>query len=208
VFVNDAQQLPHTVGDLLVSDPVVDVRDVIQKTSIPYVYLMPSNLSLRDLDARLADDDNAPFYLAEAFQVMRNEYEYIFVDCPPNLGRATRMALTAADQVLIPIECQAWAFAGCQQIMGAIAQTQKRANPALEIMGLVINKYTASRSLEQGYNEALRKQYGEKVFRTEFHDNVQYTAASSNRLPITHYLPRSPQAQAYREFIKEFLHYG
>lgn len=205
VFVKNIYKLDHTIADLLNEDPALDVPDVIKSTHIKNIDLLPANLSLSDLDARLAGDDDAQFYLFEALQSIKNNYDYILIDCPPNLGRATRMALVAAQSVLIPIECQDWAFIGSNQMVALIERVKKRANPKLELLGFVINKYTARRTLEQDYNKALRNQYGGKIFKTEFRNHVQYTEASAERLPITHYQPKSEQANAYRQMVQELL---
>lgn len=208
VFVDNIYRLAHTVVDLLVDDPVVKTREVIKATQIKNIDVLPSNTALSDLDARLAGDDDAQFYLLEALQETQEHYDYILIDCPPNLGRATRMAIVAADAVLIPIECQDWAFIGSNQMMALIERVKRRANPKLKLLGFVINKYTSRRTLEQEYNRALREQYGDRIFQTEFRNNVQYAEASTERLPITHYQPRSKQAEAYRRFAQELIYYA
>lgn len=205
VFVPHIYKLKYTVADLLNEDPEVEVNDVIKTTQIENIDVLPANISLGDLDARLAGDDDAQYYLLEALQEIKNDYAYILIDCPPNLGRATRMAMVAADGVLIPIECQDWAFVGSNQIIDLIKRVQKRANPKLKILGFVINKYSGRRTLEQDYNKALREQYGDRILKTEFPNHVQYTEAASEKLPITHYRPRSEEAEAYRKMVQELL---
>jgi len=205
VFVSNIHKLDHTVADLLVEDPAVEVHQVIQPTHVANIDVLPANLALSDLDARLAGDDDAQFYLLEALKDVHHAYDFILIDCPPNLGRATRMALVAADAVLIPIECQDWAFIGSSLIMTMIERVKKRANPKLTLLGFVINKYSPRRTLEQDYNRALREQYGEKIFKTELRNNVEYAEASAERLPITHYLPKSEQAETYRQLVQELL---
>ena len=97
---------------------------------------------------------------------------------------------------------------GSNQIVALIERVRKRVNARLRLLGFVINKYAPRRNLEQDYNQALRKQYGDSIFRTEFRNNVQYTEASTERLPITHYLPKSEQAETYRQFVTELLNNG
>ena len=205
VFVDNIYKLNHTVADLLQEDPAAEVQDVIKSTQIKNIDILPANLALSDLDARLAGDDDAQFYLLDALQETQDLYDHLLIDCPPNLGRATRMALVAAQGVLIPIECQDWAFIGSNQIIALIQRIEKRANPKLKLLGFVINKYTSRRTLEQDYNRALRKQYENKILKTEFRNNVQYAEASAERLPITYYQPKSEQAEAYRQMVQELL---
>lgn len=208
VFIDNIHRLNHTIADLLTDDPEVEVSQVIRPTHVKNIEVLPGNLALSNLDARLAGDDDAQYYLLEVLREIQDNYDYILIDCPPNLGRATRMALVAAHGILIPIECQDWAFMGSNQIVALIERVRKRVNPKLMLLGFVINKYAPRRSLEQDYNQALRKQYGDHIFKTEFRNNVQYTEASTERLPITHYLPKSEQAEAYRQFVTELLHNG
>jgi len=205
VFVPNIHKLDYTVADLLVEDPAVDVRQAIKPTHVDHIAVLPANLSLSDLDARLAGDDDAQFYLLEALKDVLPQYDHVLIDCPPNLGRATRMALVAAEGIVIPIECQDWAFIGSNQIMAVVDRVQKRPNPKLSLLGFVINKYAPRRTLEQDYNRALRNQYGDKIFTTELHNNVEYAEASAERLPITHYRPKSEPAEAFRRFVRELL---
>ena len=205
VFVDNIHRLETTVADLLNDDAEVAVKEVIRQTHIKNIDVLPANLSLGDLDAKLAGDDDAQFYLLEALQEIRKNYGYVLIDCPPNLGRATRMALVAAQGVLIPIECQDWAFVGSNQIIALVDRLKKRANPKLKISGFVINKYQPRRTMEQDYNHALREQYGKKILKTEFRNNVQYAEASAMKKPITHYQPKSEQAEAYRQLVEELF---
>lgn len=198
----------YSVADLLMDEPAVRAQTVVLRTPIPQIDLLPATGTLSELDARLAQDDDAVFYLRDALADLQGDYDAILIDCPPNLDRATRMALVAADAVLIPIECQDWAVRGSNQMMALIERVQRRTNPRLRLLGFVINKYKPRRTLEQDYNQALRAQYGAKVFQTELGDYVQYAEAAAERRPITHYHPTSEHAQAYRRLIEELLQHG
>jgi chromosome partitioning protein len=204
-FLKNIHNLKLTVSNLFVDD--VKISKVIQKTKIKNIHILPANLSLSDLDIKLAGDDDAQYYLLEAFNEIKDGYDYIIIDCPPSLGRATRMALVAAHCLIIPIECQEWAVKGSSQLEAYVERVKKRGNPDLDILGFVINKYDPRRSIESSYNQVLREKFPEKIFETEFHNNVQYTEAATAKLPINYYLPKSRQATAFRKFIKEFLSY-
>jgi chromosome partitioning protein len=206
VFIDNIYTLPLTVADILLEDGV-PIKDVIQKTPLENIDILPANLALSDLDARLAGDDDAQYYLLEELEDIEKQYDYILMDCPPSLGRATRISLVAADYVIIPIECQEWAVKGSSQLLSYIDKVQKRANPKLDIMGFVINKFDSRRSIEVSYKEVLRENYGDRILKTEFKNNVQYTEATTARLPITKYLPNSAQANAFRELAQEIIAY-
>lgn len=206
VFIDNIYQLPLTVADLLVEDGT-NIKQVIQKTSFKNIDILPANLALSDLDARLAGDDDAQYYLLEHLEDIEDQYDYILIDCPPSLGRATRISLVASQYVIIPIECQEWAVKGSAQITSYIEKVQKRANEQLRLLGFVINKYDPRRSIEQSYKEVLIENFHDKIFKTEFHNNVQYTEASTARQPITVYQPKSRQADAFRQFVKEIFSY-
>lgn len=206
VFIEQPETLQVSINDLLNEEPEYDVEEVIQKTHIENIDIIPASLHLSNLDARLAADFDfdSQFYLFTAIQEVQDQYDYVLIDCPPNLGIATRMAMVAATRVIIPVECQNWSAVGTGKIMTLIERIQDKVNDKLDILGFVINKYAANRSLEKNYRAMLREQYGDMVFNAEFRNNVEYAEAAEVHQPITHYLPKSDQANEYRNFVKEF----
>ncbi|MCB0296421.1 MAG: ParA family protein [Calditrichaeota bacterium] len=205
VFVDDPNSLEYSINDLLDDEPEVDPDEVIQQTRFENIDILPANITLSNVAERLAGIDDAQFFLLEAIQDVQKSYDTVLIDCPPSLSRATRMAMVAADGVLIPIECQEWAFSGSNKVLRLVNQVRKRVNQDLEVIGFVINKYNPRRALEQDYNKALRQQYGDQIFRTEFRNNVEYTEAATLRMPISFYKPASEQADAFRMFVKELF---
>lgn len=205
VFVDDPNSLPYSINDLLDDEPEVDPQAVIRQTRFENIDILPANITLSNVAERLAGIDDAQFFLLEAIQEVQKQYDSVLIDCPPSLSRATRMAMVAADGVLIPIECQEWAFSGSNKVLRLVNQVRKRVNQDLEVIGFVINKYNPRRALEQDYNQALRQQYGAQIFRTEFRNNVEYTEAATLRMPISFYKPVSEQAEAFRMFVKELF---
>ncbi len=107
VFIEDVYALPVTVADVIYGD--ADVSRAIQGSKIENLSILPSNHQLHDIDSKLAGDDDAQFFLAEELEAIKNEYDFILIDCPPNLGKATRMAFIASDYVIVPIQCHNWA---------------------------------------------------------------------------------------------------
>jgi chromosome partitioning protein len=204
VFVENIFSLKFTIADLLLNGEI-SPNSVIQSTQISNLFILPSNLSLGDLDVQLAGDYDAQYLLSEIIDTPSlKDFEYILIDCPPNLGMATRMALVAAQAVIIPIEAQEWAIKGSKQILAFIDKVRKRANPDLKVYGFIINKMK-NRNIEKSYRDFLREAYPNKVFKTELRDNVQYVEATTERKPVTFYLPRSEQAEAYRNLVKEIF---
>lgn len=203
IFTDGIPNLRYTVFDLLTADTDCEIHDVIKFSQIENISIIPSNKALKHLDTKLAGEIDALYLLQEALEPILDDYDFIFIDCPPKLDLATRMALVAADGVIIPVECHDFAFMGTTEMIDEINRIKKRLNPELKILGFVINKYDARRTIEQNYNEVLRANFKDLIFKTEFHDNVEYVEAAAKRLPITHFRPHSEQAEAYREFVAE-----
>ena len=181
------------------------IEQVMQRSKVEYVYLVPSTKSMKGLEFKLAADPlDAVYLLRDALNEVKDNFDIILIDTPPKLDTATRMALVAADGVMIPIECQQFAFDATGEMLDEIETVKKRVNKNLKMLGFVINKFTASRKIEQMYNKALRHEYKNLVFTTEFRNAVQYTESCTLGLPITHTHPRSIQAQAVRNLVAEF----
>jgi chromosome partitioning protein len=202
-FINNIHDLPKTIYDLLIDS--AEIGDIIYKTKVDNINILPANVSLSDLDTKLAGDYDSQYNLIEAVNEINGAYDYIVMDCPPNLGTATRMALVAANGIIVPIECQEWSVKGSSQLTAYVNKVKQRANPDLEILGFVINKYDPRRTIEKSYNEALRESYGDLIFQAEFHNNVQYTECATAKLPISFYMPSSPQAELFRQFTLELI---
>ena len=203
VFVENIQSLPLTVADLIYDD--TDIEQAIRPTKIANLAILPANAKLQDIDARLAGDDDAQFFLAEELQTIAKRYDFILIDCPPDLGKATRMALVAADYVIVPIQCQDWAVKGCQQILSYIERVQQRANRKLKLLGIVINRFNTRRRMERVYHRILQQTFNSRLFQTVIRDNVPYVEAVTAKLPITLYQPNSPQADACRKLTEEVI---
>lgn len=208
LFFDSIYRLKYTIDDLLTDDPKIETAKAVQLTQIDNIHILPANIKLSNLDVRLAGDYDAQTYLAEALRQVKDQYDYILVDCPPSLGLSTRMALVATEGVVIPIECHEWAFIGADQMLSIIKQVKKRANPKLKLLGLVINKFKSNRIVEQEYQQGLKEKFSNLLFSTTFRDHVQYVESVTERKPITHYLPKSEQAEIFRGFVKELLNHG
>jgi chromosome partitioning protein len=198
-----SQKTNPSIADLFYDD--LDINKIIKETNFKNLYILPSDNRLYDLDTRLAGDDDAQFLLAEELETIRKDYDLVLIDCPPSLGKATRMALLAADFVIIPIQCQDWSVKGKQKIITTIERVKQRVNPKLNLMGIVINRYNTRRKIEQLYRKLLQEKYNKELFKTLFPDNVPYVESITAKIPITHFRPKSAQASAYKEFAREVI---
>jgi chromosome partitioning protein len=203
VFVDSSKSVSLSVGDVLCDD--TRIEEAIRTTKIDNLSILPASSKLQDMDSRLAGDEDAQFYLSEELETVKNHYDYVIIDSPPNLSKATRMALVAADFVVIPIQCQDWAVKGCKHIMSYMKRVQQRANPNLKLLGIVINRFNARRKMEVLYHRILHENFANRLFQTVFRDHVPYVEAVTAKEPNTSYQPGSPQAKVCRAFAQEVI---
>ena len=201
-FVDDVYSLEVTMKDLL-CDPDISPSKAISSTKFANIDIIPSNLELGTVEIELREDPDWQYLLNDKLETVKQDYGLVLIDCPPSLGTFTPLALVASDYVIIPLECSSYAVKSTMFILDEIERAKKRANPPLEILGFLINRIDARRRLEQDYRELIREQFGDKVFKTEFKNSVKYAEAVTLGLPVTFYLPKSEQAEAYRELLKE-----
>ena len=204
-FIDDIYGHDPTISDLLLNGKTIE--EVIVETPFKNLFILPANLTLSDLDAKLAGDLDSQFRLAKIFNDLPpGRFDYIIIDCPPNLGAATRLAMVAADQVLIPIECEKWAVKGSAQILAYIKRVRDHANPNLDLLGFVINRFRKNINLQKDYREHLRKTYKGNIFKTEIGHYNQYAEANTNKKPINFYSPKSEHSDTIKNLVKEIFH--
>jgi len=206
-FLDNIYNLKTTVADILLENDI-PISGVIQKTSFQNIDIIPSNIDLSKIDLQLAGEPDAQYFLADKLKNVKDNYDYILIDCPPSLGLPTRIGLVASDEVIIPLECQEWAVKGTAYLRDAIAKIKKRANPKLKIMGYLISKLDSRRKLEEVYRDTILETFKDKVFKTNLKDSVKYAETATFKKPITIYLPSSGQAKAYHKLAQEILNYG
>jgi chromosome partitioning protein len=206
-FIDDVYSLNKTLKDLL-SDPDLSASEIIQKTKFKNIYLLPSNLSLGSAEHELLSDPDSQYSLSDKLGGIKKDFDLILIDCPASLGVFTRMALVAADRVIIPIECSRYGVKSTEFLLQMISKVKTRANPPLQILGFVINKIDTRRRIEQEYRTMIREQLGGKVFKTEIRDSAKYGEAVALKIPINLYQPKSEQAEAFRELFTEIQSSG
>jgi chromosome partitioning protein len=182
--------------------------ETIVPTVLPYLNLLPSHVRLVGAEVELVPMVAREQKLKEALGYITNEYEYIIIDCPPSLGLLTLNTLTAADSVLIPIQCEYYALEGMGQLLNSITLVQKHLNPDLKIEGVLLTMYDGRLNLSRQVAEETRKYFPEKVYETTISRNVRLSEAPSFGKPIILYDILSTGAQNYLSLAKEILGHG
>ena len=196
--------LEKTTYEILVDDQM-NPEEAIINTSVKNLYIIPASVQLAGAEIELVKLEGREKRLKKAIDVIKDKYDYIFIDCPPSLGLLTINSLTAVDSVLIPIQCEFYALEGVSQLMSTIELVKKSLNPELKIQGVILSMFDGRTNLSIQVVEEVKKYFREKVYTTVIPRNVRLAEAPSYGMPITEYDPRSTGAQAYMDFAEEFL---
>jgi len=181
------------------------LADVIVHTSVPYLDLAPSTIQLVGAEVELVNAPKREFLLKDTLETIRNSYSYIFIDCPPSLGLLTINALTAADTVLIPIQCEYYALEGLSQLLNTIHLVQKNLNKNLAIEGVLLTMYDPRLNLSNQVADEVREYFKEKVYNTLINRNVRLGEAPSFGKPIIMYDAICMGSQNYISLAEEIL---
>lgn len=193
-----------TVYDVLIGERSADAS-VSKEVHFPCLDLIPSTRDLVGAEIELVQAPQRESILRRALEPLRSRYDYILVDCPPSLGLLTLNTLTAADSVLIPIQCEFYALEGLSQLLNTIRLVQKGLNPGLDIEGVLLTMYDRRLNLSRQVAAEAREYFGGKVYRTAIPRNVRLAEAPSFGQPIVLYDVVSQGAQAYLSLAKEVL---
>ena len=199
----DARENVKNVYDVLIDD--LDPHLVIAKTEMPFLSLLPSNINLVGAEVEMVEMDNRERLMKDVVDKVRNEYEYVFIDCPPSLGLLTLNALVAADAVLIPVQCEYYALEGLTQLLNTVYMVKQGLNPRLEIEGVLMTMYDSRLRLSNQIVEEVKKHFGDKVYKTIISRNVRLSEAPSYGKPVLLYEAVSSGARNYMELAREFL---
>ena len=187
----------------LVLDEVV--VNVIQKTDLPFLHILPSDKNLIGAEVELVDAERREYKLQESLRAVGNEFDYIIIDCPPSLGLLTLNALTAADSLLVPIQCEYYALEGVTELFDTLARIRRSLNPDLTIEGLLLTMYDERTNLSAAVAADLRDFYGGKVLNAVIPRNVRLAEAPSYGKPIILYDIKSKGAESYLQLAKEIM---
>jgi chromosome partitioning protein len=179
--------------------------DVISETHVPYLDIIPSHIRLVGSEIELINSENREKRLHAKIQNLKNKYEYIFIDCPPSLGLLTINALTAADTVLIPIQCEYYALEGLSQLLNTIHLVQKNLNKSLSIEGVLLTMYDNRLNLSLQVADEVREYFKDKVYDTIIKRNVRLGEAPSFGKPIVMYDAVCVGSQNYISLAEEIL---
>ncbi len=180
-------------------------KEVIKKTEFEGVSILPANMNLAGAEIELVDSSKRESNLKNALALVKNDYDYIFLDCPPSLGLITLNGLCAADTVFIPIQCEYYALEGLSQLISTVRQVKRLYNPLLEIEGVLLTMYDGRLNLTSQVVEELKRFFPKKVYSTPIPRNVKLSEAPSYGQPVMYYDKRSKGAEAYMKVAKEFL---
>ena len=191
----------HNMYNVLIEG--IDAASAVSKTK--YGDLLPSNKIMSGAGVELVMMDAREFVLKNVLSDIRNEYDFIFIDCPPSLEMLTLNSLCAADTVLIPVQCEYFALEGLSDLMSTIRMTKKVLNPELEIEGVLLTMYDTRTNLSAQIATEIKKYFKEKIYNVAIPRSVRIAEAPSHGKPIMDYDRASRGSQAYQELAKEFL---
>ena len=189
--------------DVLINEEPVEntLLDTVEKN----LKICPSNMNLAGAEVELVSQMSREHRLKEQLELIKDEYDYIFIDCPPSLGLITLNSFTAADSVLIPVQCEYYALEGLGQLINTINLVKKHLNKTLEIEGAVLTMYDIRTNLSNQVVREVKRYFEDKVYKTVIPRNVRLSEAPSFGMPISIYDPRSKGAKSYEKLAKEFL---
>ena len=181
------------------------VRNSIHKTDFENLDVMPSNINLAGAEIEIIEFNDRHKRLKTALDLIKDDYDYIFIDCPPTLGLLTVNALVASDGIIIPMQCEYFALEGLAQLSLSIKKVKQMYNPNLELVGILITMYNGRLNLSVQVMNELKKYYSDKIFKTVISRNVRLSEAPSFGKPIKYFDKYSKGSQAYTDVTKEIL---
>lgn len=199
----DKNKLKNTVYQMIIGD--CSLEECRVKTQIKNLDLLPSNVNLAGAEIELIGIEGREFILKKHVDRIREEYDFIIIDCPPSLNILTVNAMTTADSVLVPIQCEYYALEGLAQLIHTINLVKQRLNPSLNIEGVVFTMYDARTNLSLQVVENVKGHLKQNIYKTIIPRNVRLAEAPSHGLPINLYDPKSAGAEGYRQLAQEVI---
>lgn len=196
-------KLSHCIYDVLLDG--LPLNQVFEKTEARQLKVVPARIELAGAEIELVNLEQREQRLKMALAEVKAQFDYIFIDCPPSLGLLTLNALTAATDVLIPVQCEYYALEGLTLLMNTLERVRKSLNPELNIIGALLTMFDARTNLSIQVVDEVKKYFRQKVFQTIIPRNVRLGEAPSHGKPIMLYDPRSRGADVYRDLAKEVL---
>ena len=201
--VGISKRTDKSVYDALINAKLV--TSIVAKTKFPNLDLLPSNIALAGAEVELVDISEREFRLTKALDLLKENYDYIFIDCPPSLSLLTINALCAADGGIVPMQCEYYALEGLSQLTMTIAQVKRLYNPTLELLGVIITMFDGRLNLSLQVLEEIKKHFPGKIYKTPVPRNVKLSEAPSYGTPALFYDKYSKGAAAYLEIAREII---
>lgn len=202
----DKDEVENSVYDMIIGN--IGIEECICKDAIENLDVLPSNIDLSAAEIELIGVDNKEFIIRNEIEKVRDRYDYIIIDCPPALSMLTINAMTTADSVLVPIQCEYYALEGLSQLIHTIELVQERLNPSLEIEGVVFTMYDARTNLSLQVVENVKDNLEQNIYKTIIPRNIRLAEAPSYGMPINLYDPKSTGAESYMLLAEEVIHRG
>ncbi len=197
------KEIEKSVYDIIIND--VSIKEAAKQTSIKNLTVCPSNINLAGAEVELVSLISRENRLKDKIDEVKEDYDYIIIDCPPSLGLVTLNAFTASDSVLIPIQCEYYALEGLEQLINTINLVKRHLNKSIEIEGALLTMFDARTNLSNQVVKEVKRYFEDKVYKTVIPRNVRLSEAPSYGMPITIYDPKSKGAKCYEKLAKEFL---
>lgn len=202
----EKEELEYDVYDALMDGHPVE--ELILETVEPKVFVIPATIQLAGAEIELVSTMARESVLKSILDPIKNNFDYVFIDCPPSLGLLTINALVAADALLIPIQCEFYALEGVTKLLESMKMVKNRLNPKLDVFGVVLTMYDARTTLSKQVVDEVTKYFGRKVFKSIIPRNVKLSEAPSHGLPITLYARMSKGSLAYSKLAREVVRRG
>ncbi len=183
----------------------IEYKDAIQSTYMPYLDIVPASINLVGAEVELVSIENREYLLKDFIDNVKDNYDYVFIDCPPSLGLLTLNALTASDAVIVPVQCEYFALEGLGQLLNTINIVKKNFNRNLFIEGVLLTMYDQRLKLSNQVVEEVKKYFGNRVFKTIIHRNVRISESPSFEKPVILYDATSTGAKNYMALAAELL---
>lgn len=202
-FGIDKNDLDDTVYELILGE--CSINDCIIKDVLQNVSVLPSNVNLAAAEIELIGVEKKEFILKNEVDYVKEQYDYILIDCPPSLSMLTVNAMTTANSVLVPIQCEYYALEGLSQLIHTVNLVKERLNPELDMEGVVFTMYDSRTNLSMQVVENVKSHLNQNIYKTLIPRNIRLAEAPSYGMPITKYDAKSAGAEAYRKLAKEVM---
>lgn len=202
----DKNSVEKTIYDLIIGES--EVEEVLQKKTLENLDILPANVDLSAAEIELIGIDEKEYIVKKAIEKIKDDYDYVIIDCPPSLSMLTINAMTTADSVLVPIQCEYYALEGLSQLIHTVELVKERLNPVLEIEGVVFTMYDARTNLSLQVVENVKDNLQQNIYKTIIPRNIRLAEAPSYGMPINQYDAKSAGADSYRRLADEVMNRG